>query len=134
MAKLTGIEGIGPAYAEKLEAAGITSIAAFLEKGATPKGREELAAQTGISPTLILKWVNQADLMRVKGIGEEYAELLEKAGVDTVAELAQRNPDNLHARLVAVNEEKKLVRQLPTAKQVADWVEQAKQLPRVITY
>ncbi len=134
MTKLTQIEGIGPAYAEKLNAIGLDSVETLLEKGATPKGREEIAEQSGISPTLILKWINQADLMRIKGIGSEYAELLEKAGVDTVAELAQRNPTNLHEKLVAVNEEKKLVRQLPTLNQVTSWVEQAKQLPRVVTY
>lgn len=134
MAKLETIEGIGPIYAEKLRAAGIRSIAALLSAGATPEGRKELAEKTGIGDEYILDWVNRADLMRIRGIGEEYSDLLEKAGVDTVVELARRNPDNLYEALVKVNEEKKLVRRLPTRDQVADWIEQAKNLPRVISY
>lgn len=134
MAKLEYVEGIGPAYAEKLKAAGIHSTDALLKKGATPQGRKELAEATGISPDLILNWVNAADLYRIKGIGSEYAQLLERAGVNTVLELAQRNPENLYAKLVEVNNEKALVRQLPSARQVADWVAQAKELPRVIEY
>ncbi|RME07654.1 MAG: DUF4332 domain-containing protein [Anaerolineae bacterium] len=134
MAKLAYVEGIGPAYAAKLEAAGIKSTKALLEKGATPQGRRELAEQTGISPDLLLKWINHVDMFRIKGIGSEYAELLEQTGVDTVPELAQRNPDNLYDAMVAVNQEKKLVRQLPSRRQVADWVAQAKSLPRVINY
>ncbi len=134
MAKLEFIEGIGPAYAEKLRAAGIASTEALLKKGSTPQGRKEIAEATGISPDLILTWVNHADLHRIKGIGSEYAELLEQAGVDTVPELARRNPENLYKALVAINEEKKLVRRLPTLKQVEDWVNQAKALPRVIEY
>jgi predicted flap endonuclease-1-like 5' DNA nuclease len=105
-----------------------------LEKGAFPKGREEIAAAAGISPLLVLKWVNHVDLFRIKGVGSEYAELLEITGVDTVVELAQRNPENLYTKIISVNEEKKLVRQLPMLKQVQDWVEQAKVLPRKINY
>jgi len=134
MAKITSIEGIGDVYAEKLSAVGITTVEGLLEAGASPAGRKDLAAKTDISAKLILEWVNRADLARVKGIGEEYADLLEAAGVDTVPELAQRNPDNLHAKMAEVNEAKTLVRKLPTASQVADWVAQAKELPRVITY
>ncbi len=134
MTKLIDIEGIGDIYAQKLEEVGITSIEALLEQGATPQGRVELVEQTGISSKLILHWINHADLFRVKGIGSEYAELLEAAGVDTIPELAQRNPDNLHQKMVAVNEEKKLVRQVPALNWVSDWVEQAKQLPRIINY
>ncbi|RME74648.1 MAG: DUF4332 domain-containing protein [Chloroflexi bacterium] len=134
MAKLTKVEGIGEVYAGKLVEAGITTTGQLLEKGSTAKGRKELADQTGISPKLILEWVNHIDLFRVKGIGEEYADLLEAAGVDTVPELAQRNPDNLYDKLVEVNAEKKLVRQLPGRNQVRAWVEQAKTLPRVIEY
>lgn len=128
------IEGIGEVYAGKLKEAGIVTLEALLEKGATPQGRAELAEKTGISATLLLRWINRADLFRVKGIGEEYADLLEVAGVDTVPELAQRNPDNLFQKLAAVNEEKKRVRRLPTLEQVRQWVEQAKELPRVVTY
>ena len=118
MAKLTQVEGIGPAYAEKLEAAGISTTEAFLDAGATPKGRSELAEKTGISAKLLLEWLNHVDLFRVKGVGEEYADLLEEAGVDTVPELAQRNGANLHQKMAEVNEAKKLVRQLPSVGQV----------------
>ena len=134
MAKLTTVEGIGEIYAQKLHNAGIATTGALLDKGATPQGRQTLAEEAGISDKLILEWVNHADLFRIKGVGEEYADLLEEAGVDTVPELAQRNPANLHAKLGEVNAAKKLVRRLPTAAQVTDWVEQAKALPRVITY
>lgn len=134
MAKLVQIEGVGPAYAAKLEEIGISTTDQLLQRGATPQGRKEIAEQTGISPTLILRWVNQADLFRIKGVGEEYADLLEAAGVDTVPELAQRNPANLYQKLVEVNQEKKLVRRLPTEDQVRDWVAQAAQLPRVVTH
>jgi predicted flap endonuclease-1-like 5' DNA nuclease len=128
------IEGIGPVYATKLNAIGIMNLHDLLEKGAFPKGREEIAATAGISHTLVLKWVNHVDLFRIKGVGSEYADLLEVAGVDTVVELAKRNPDNLFAKLAMVNEEKKLVRKLPVLNQVQDWIEQAKSLPRKINY
>jgi predicted flap endonuclease-1-like 5' DNA nuclease len=134
MAKIIDLEGVGPVYAEKLIAVGIKTVEALLKAGATPKGRQELAEKTGVSSTLILKWVNFADLYRIKGVGEEYSELLEAAGVDTVKELAQRNPDNLYAKIVEVNQEKELVRQIPGSQQVASWVEQAKALPRAIEY
>ena len=134
MTKLMKIEGIGEIYAGKLEEAGITTVEALLEQGVTPKGREEMAEKTGISGKLILEWVNHADLFRIKGVGEEYADLLEAGGVDTVPELAQRNPKNLYQKLTDVNQEKKLVRQLPSQAQVQGWVAQAKDLPRKITY
>jgi predicted flap endonuclease-1-like 5' DNA nuclease len=134
MAKLVDIEGIGEAYAAKLKAAGIGTTQALLEKGATPKGRKEIAEQSGISEKLVLEWVNHADLFRVKGVGSEYADLLEAAGVDTIPELAQRNGDNLHQAITKANEAKKLVRKLPTVEQVKDWIAQAGSLPRLITY
>jgi predicted flap endonuclease-1-like 5' DNA nuclease len=134
MAKLSKVEGIGEFYAQKLRAAGVRTTQALLEKGASPQGRTEIAEKTGISGKLILEWVNHVDLFRIKGVGEEYSDLLEEAGVDTVPELAQRNPEHLYQKLVAVNREKKLVRQLPTRSQVIDWIEQAKRLPRVIAY
>ena len=134
MAALSKIEGIGPVYAEKLGAAGVRSVEGLLKAGATPKGRQALAEKTGISEKLVLEWVNLADLFRIKGIGEEYSDLLEEAGVDTVRELAQRKAENLFAKLGEANAAKKLVRQLPTQKQVADWIEQAKSLPRAIEY
>ncbi len=134
MAPIKKIEGIGDVYAQKLKELGIHTVEALLERGATREGRAEIAQKTGISPNLILEWVNHADLFRIKGIGEEYADLLEEAGVDTVPELAQRNPENLYKKLVEVNKEKRLVRRLPTLAQVRSWVEQAKALPRVIEY
>lgn len=134
MAKIIDIEGIGAVYAQKLTAVGITTTNKLLKKGATPKGRKELAEKTGISGDLILEWVNLCDLFRIKGVAEEYSDLLEETGVDTVPELAQRNAENLYAKLVETNEMKKLVRQLPSQRQVADWVEQAKSLPRAIEY
>lgn len=134
MTRLTQIEGIGETYAQKLEQAGLSTIEKLLERGASPTGRKELVAETGISATLILKWVNRADLARVKGIGEEYGDLLEAAGVDTVPELAQRNPQNLFPKLAEVNVEKQLVRRLPALAQVEDWIAQAKELPRKVTY
>jgi predicted flap endonuclease-1-like 5' DNA nuclease len=134
MTKLATIEGIGDVYDGKLAAIGIDSVEALLQAGASPKGRADLAEKSGISGKLILEWVNRADLYRIRGISEEYSDLLESAGVDTVPELAQRNAANLHAALVQVNGEKKLVRHLPGESQVAAWIEQAKALPRVVTY
>jgi predicted flap endonuclease-1-like 5' DNA nuclease len=134
MAKLIDVEGIGETYAEKLKKAGVTTPKALLEQGATPKGRKNIAQNAGISDTLVLKWVNHVDLFRIKGVGEEYADLLERAGVDTVVELAQRKADSLLQKMAAVNEEKHLVRKMPIQAQVKDWVEQAKKLPRAISY
>jgi predicted flap endonuclease-1-like 5' DNA nuclease len=128
------VEGIGPVYGEKLREAGVPNPLLLLQRGATSKGRAEIAEHTGIRPELILKWVNHVDLYRIKGIGSEYADLLEVAGVDTVVELATRNPDNLYERMIAVNADKKLVRQPPSPAQVQNWIEQAKILPRVVTY
>ncbi len=134
MTKLSEIESIGKTYAEKLTAAGITSIESLLETCCEKKGRKEIAEKTGISEKLVLNWVNRADLARVKGVSTQYADLLECAGVDTVPELAQRNAENLQAKMAEVNEEKNLVRQLPSASQVNDWVAQAKELPRIINH
>jgi predicted flap endonuclease-1-like 5' DNA nuclease len=134
MTKLSEIEGIGEAYSAKLTDAGITSIENLLESCCEKKGRKELAEKTGISEELVLNWVNRADLARIKGVSTQYADLLECAGVDTVPELAQRNAENLHAKMVEVNEQKNLVRQVPSASQVEAWVTQAKVLPRVINY
>ena len=134
MAKLAAIEGIGDVYAAQLEAAGVSSIEALLTRGGTPKGRRELAVKADIPQTLILDWVNRSDLFRIKGIGEEYSDLLEIAGVDTVPELAQRNPENLRTALADANRKRKVVRKLPSQRDVSSWVAQAKELPRVVTY
>jgi len=134
MARIVDIEGIGDVYAGKLKGAGVATVEALLEKGANPQGREALEQATGVSGKLILEWVNHADLFRIKGVASEYSDLLEEGGVDTVVELAKRNAEHLFAKLQEVNAEKKLVRRLPTQSQVTNWIEQAKALPRVITY
>ncbi len=134
MASIIYIEGIGPAYKKKLNAIGVRTTDQLLWLGASPKGREELAAETGIPEKLILEWANLSDLMRIKGVGEEYSDLLEEAGVDTVKELRNRNPDNLYEAMVTTNKTKKLVRRVPSLKQVKKWVAQAETLPPILTY
>ncbi len=134
MTKIVEVEGIGPTYAGKLEKVEVKTVEELLKAGATAKGRKELAAKTGIDETLILKWTNRADLARIKGVGSEMADLLEHAGVDTVTELGARKPDNLLARMTEINADKNLVRRLPALSQVEDWVKQAKELPRIMTY
>lgn len=134
MTRLIDIEGIGEKYAEQLKAAGITNAKSLLEKGASAKGRQALAEASGITETLILKWVNHVDLFRIKGIGSEYSELLERAGVDSVPELAQRRPDHLLEKMTSLNAEKKLVRRLPVLAQVEQWIEQARSLPKIVTH
>jgi predicted flap endonuclease-1-like 5' DNA nuclease len=126
---ITKIEGIGPINAGKLVQAGVKTTAGLLRVAAGRKGRQELADQTGI-----LEWANRADLMRVKGIGEEYSDLLEAAGVDTVRELAYRNSENLHKALLETNAHKKLVRREPSLSEVRGWVSQAKTLPPIISH
>lgn len=134
MAMLDALEGIAQTYKAKLKDAGFSSTEDLLEKGATPAGRKNIAAEAGISEKLILRWVNMADLFRVKGVGEEYSDLLEAAGVDTIPELAQRNPENLHQKVQEVNTAKKLVRRAPALKEVMEWINQAKELPRKVNY
>ena len=131
---LSFVEGIGVAYSKSLAEAGVVTTHDLLETGSSRKGRKDLAEQTGISHKLIIKWVNHVDLYRVPGVGAQYADLLEASGVDTVPELAQRNPGNLYNKMVEVNQEKKLVREVPGQHQVEDWVTEAKDLPRKITY
>jgi len=134
VAKVSIIEGIGESYEVKLKEAGITSVQGLLARCTTKKQRSDLAQVTGISDKLILKWANHADLNRIKGIGGEYAELLEAAGVDTVPELARRKADNLLGKMEAVNQAKQLVRKMPALQQVANWIEQAGALPKVLKY
>jgi predicted flap endonuclease-1-like 5' DNA nuclease len=134
MANIEDIEGIGPAFATKLRASGIPTVEALLERGASTKGRQEIEEATGISGQQILRWVNHADLFRIKGVAAEYAELLEAAGVDSVPELAQRSPANLQQRMAETNEQKKLTRRVPTEAQITAWVTEAKTLPRVVTH
>ena len=132
MARLTDIEGIGPAVYEKLKGLGITTTQRLMLVAANKPGREDLASQTGISDRLLLKWVNLADLLRVKGIGEEYSELLEAAGVDSVMELRKRKAETLHQALTHANGKKRLVRRLPSSVDVKRWIKAAQSVtPRV---
>lgn len=132
--KIEKIEGIGPKYAAQLRKVGVPTTNALLKQGASKRGREDLAARAGISETLILEWVNLADLIRIKGVGEEYSDLLEEAGVDSVKELRNRRADNLYQKMLETNQAKKLVRRPPSMNQVEDWVAQAKRLPPVVTH
>ena len=134
MGKIVDIEGIGPKFAKKLHTVGVRSTGRLLQIGADKRGRKDLAEETGISEKLVLEWVNLADLMRIKGIGEEYSDLLEEAGVDTVKELRQRVPEHLFKAIVEINEKKALVRRLPSSKQVKSWISLAKKLPPVVKY
>ncbi len=134
MASIDTIEGIGHRQATKLRKARIRTTEALLKTGGTKKGRKAIADTTDISEKLILEWVNRADLMRVKGVGEEYSDLLESAGVDTVKELRRRNSANLLSAMVEVNDKKKLVRRLPTESMVERWVNDAKDLEPLVTY
>jgi predicted flap endonuclease-1-like 5' DNA nuclease len=134
MAKIDQIEGIGEAYGRRLAAAGIETTEDLLAHGGTVQGRRAIAEKTGIADGLILRWVKHLDLIRVKGVAWQYSELLEAAGVDTVAELAQRKPENLAAKLAETNADRKLVRQLPSRKSVADWVSQAQALPCTVRH
>ncbi|MCU0649633.1 MAG: DUF4332 domain-containing protein [Gemmatimonadaceae bacterium] len=132
MSAITEIEGVGPAMAEKLQAAGIKSVESLLSAGATAKDRAAIVEQTGISASHISKWVNHADLFRLKGVGGQYAELLEAAGVDSVPELAQRNAANLAAKMAEINAAKSLTKVVPTETMVAGWVAEAKTLARAV--
>lgn len=132
--KIEDIEGIGAVKGMMFRKAGVKSTNSLLANAATPKQRKELAEKTGLDEAQILKFANMADLYRIKGVGAEYADLLEAAGVDTVRELAKRKAANLAQGLVDLNEAKKIVRQIPSAKRVAAWIEEAKTLPRVLKY
>ena len=132
--KIIDIQGIGPVYAEKLIGIGIETVDQLLEKGADAKGRQAIEDSTGIRHDLVLTWVNHADLFRVKGVGPQFAELLEAAGVDTVKELRNRNAANLAAKMLEVNEEKHLCRRTPVEKEVAKFIELAKELEPKVTH
>jgi predicted flap endonuclease-1-like 5' DNA nuclease len=128
------IEGIGETYAAMLQGAGLDTTEALLGEGSSPTGRHEIAEKTGISEKLILKWVNHADLFRINGVAGQFAELLEASGVDTVVELAQRNPANLTSKMDEVNENRNLVNRVPSESETARWIEEAKTLPRQVSY
>jgi predicted flap endonuclease-1-like 5' DNA nuclease len=134
MTSIPTIEGIGPSYAARLRRVGIRTTENLLKAGASKRGRADLSKRTGISETLILEWVNLADLMRIKGIGEEYSDLLEEAGVDTVKELRVRRPDNLYQAIVNTNVKKRLVRRIPSQRAVKSWIQQAKKLKPLVTH
>lgn len=128
MATIADIEGISPKNATKLRKAGVRTTEGLIRVASTAKDRKALSAATGLSTNQILEWVNRADLMRVKGIGSEYADLLETAGCDTVKELRRRNAANLTESMAAINEAKRLVRRLPTEAMVQAWIDQAKEM------
>jgi predicted flap endonuclease-1-like 5' DNA nuclease len=132
--KVMEIEGVSETYAAKLHDAGVATDADLLERGATRKGRADLAEVTGLAESRLLEWVNHADLMRIHGVGPEYADLLEEAGVDTVPELAHRNPANLHATIEKVVADKGLVRRPPSEGMISDWITEATTLGRTIEY
>ncbi len=134
MTKIIDIEGIGEKYAAALEGAGIATVEKLLDQGGSPSGRANIAEKTGVTTQRVLEWVNRADLMRINGVGSEFSDLLEAAGVDTVKELGTRRADNLHAKLEEVNSAKKLTRRTPSAAEVEKWVAEAKTLPSKITY
>lgn len=132
--KIVDIEGIGPAYAAKLTAAGVETTDDLLAKGGTKAGRQALASATEISESLILEWANHADLMRIKGVGSEYSDLLEAAGVDSPAELAQRNAANLAQTFQELDAARNTVRRIPTQEVIQGWIDEAKTLPRAIEH
>ena len=134
MTSLIAIEGIGPKNAEKLARAGIRSTESLLAKGGKAKDRKALSAETGVSDIQILEWINRADLFRIRGVGEEYSDLLEQAGVDTVVELAKRKAENLYTAMADANAKKNLVNRLPSVNMVDDWIQIAKSLPRAVEY
>lgn len=132
--KIDDVEGIGPVISEKLKSAGVSDADSLLVSAKTPAQRRALADKSGLTAAQILKFANMADLYRVKGIGSEYADLLEAAGVDTVPELARRRADNLTAAMLELNTKRALVRRVPTESEVTKWIEQAKDLPRLLEY
>ncbi len=132
--KIEDVEGIGPSIGEKLRSAGVKDTDGLLENARTPKQRKDLAEKSGLTEKQVLKFANMVDLYRISGVGSEYAELLEAAGVDTVPELAQRNAANLAKAMAEVNAEKNLTRRVPNETEVTKWVAQAKELPRMLEY
>ena len=133
MSHINKIEGIGPSHTKFAEVE-VTTVEHLLKAGATPKGRKELATKTGFHEHHLLKWVNQADLLRINGVGRQYAELLQSSGVDSVKELAQRKPDHLHGKLKESNDTKRQVHIVPNLTSITNWISEAKKLPRVVSY
>ena len=131
---IADLQTLDSAAVAKLKSVGIRTTGKLLELAKSPKDRKLLAARTGFDERCILRWANLADRMRIKGIGEDYAGLLEAAGVDTVKELKYRNPCNLAKAMAQANTKRKLVRLLPSEKAVVRWIEDAKALPLKISY
>ena len=134
VSKIVAATGMSAADAAKLHDAGVEKVSNFLAMAATPDGRAQLSEETGIDSDIILYEAKKLDLMRIKGVGHKYASLLLAAGVDTVPELATRNPANLTKKCAEVNETEQIVESLPSEEQVSDWVAQAKELPRMLYY
>lgn len=134
MTDIQKVEGIAYEHAKELSKAGVLTAEDLLMEGATPQGRKDIEYVTRLPHKLILKWVNMVDLFRIKGISEEYSELLEASGVNTVPELAGRNPEHLYKKIIEVNDEKNLVRRPPSESMVSSWIEQAEKLPRIVEY
>ena len=132
--KIIDIEGVGEVYAEKLIAAGIEKVSQLLDMCAAPKGRKELAEKTGISEKQILRWTNHADLFRINGVGPQFAELLEAAGVDTVKEFRHRVAENLQPKLAELNEQRHICGRVPAVSEVQKMIDQAKELEPRMTY
>ena len=132
MAKIIQIEGLGYQAAETLQRIGIQSIEQLLDAGSTPEDRQKLSEQTGLDTKHIYQWVCRADLVRIKGIGNEYADLLDAAGIPTVPILAQQSPEYIHQQLTRVNRMKRLVKRIPAVSRITIWIEYAKQLPSVV--
>lgn len=128
------IEGIGPAYQEKLDKAGIKTVESLLEKGSTPAGRKAIAETAGIGGGVILDWVNMADLFRINGVAGQFAELLKASGVDTVKELKMRNAENLHKSLVETNTAKNLTKMVPGQEKIQNFIDQAGNLDPKVSY
>jgi predicted flap endonuclease-1-like 5' DNA nuclease len=132
--KIVDIEGIGPEKGARLAEAGCVTTDDLLQAGATKAGRTALAEKTGLSEGSILQWVNHVDLMRIKGVGSEYSDLLEAAGVDSPAELAQRNAANLVETFGQLDMARNTVRRIPSLAEVEDWIAQSKKLDKVVTH
>lgn len=132
--KIIDVEGIGNVNAKKLVEAGINTVDDLLQKAKNPAGRKTLEETTGISGKSILKWTNHADLMRINGVGPQFSELLEAAGVDTVKELKHRVADNLQQKLEEINNKRNLVNRVPSVSEVQKMIDQAKELPAIMEY
>jgi predicted flap endonuclease-1-like 5' DNA nuclease len=133
--KIEDVEGIGPVFAQKLQAAGVNTTDDLLDRGGTKAGRASLASASGLTETQLLEWVNHADLMRINGVGSEYADLLEAAGVDSCAELAQRNAANLAVTFQELDAARpNWIRQIPSEATVAAWIAEAKTMEAVVAH